>query len=353
MSGSSYVGGAAGAMLLYSLLAALGIVGLWIASYSAHIFLAALEQTAAGSDDVTWPDEPYTDWLWKGAYFWGLAALWPLVLWVAVRKLPTPPSPTARLIVSALIVWLLFPISLLSSLSSTSILVVFRLQVVRRLAQRWDATLAFLLVSAVVPLAVMFANYQLMFGRDSSAAEQSTSVRFVAVPVVAFLSVVLLLTYARMVGRLGWILRPHRVRKVRKKLKGLPLPAPDAPTPTDESPPVYEVEPEPEEGTYGLRDDETPARTPIPRQTPEESEDDDADEPEVSPLPDKSWNELVRPSVFLFPLYEKSLPALSYLTLGWTLLLAITLGVTTLYENRFSPPRQAPTEAETTASVRE
>lgn len=338
-SASGQVGNIAAAMFLYSLIAALGVVGLWFAAYSAHIFLAVLEQTAAGGDEVTWPDEPYVDWLWKGAYFWGLALFWPVVLWWLLRHLPTPPGPMPRLILWGLVIGLLFPVSLLSSLSATSLLVVFRQEIVHRLSRRRDAAGAFLLASLGIPLGILFANYGILLGRDSIAAERQATVVFVGVPIVSGLSAVLFLVYARMVGRLGWILRPHRVPKQRKKLRGIPLPSPDVRV--AEKPAVLpspEFEDNPEAETYGVLFETTPAPVALPQPGPtvDEEESDEA----VERLPEKPWTELLQPSVFLFPLHENNHATLMWLTLGWLVVLSLALGILSQINTRFALPEE-------------
>jgi len=108
--------GAAGYVILFLfMLVAIAMLVLWLGSYSGHSCLTVLEQTAAGTDEVTWPDEPFVDWLAQGAHFWG-PALWPTLVWLAVRNLGG--TPTAQVAWYVGLFALLFPLSLLSSVSA-------------------------------------------------------------------------------------------------------------------------------------------------------------------------------------------------------------------------------------------
>src|SRR5207237_4957071 len=74
-------GAAGGALIFFMLLVGAVIVAAYVLAYAAHVFLVVVDGTATGFRDLDWPDEPYVDWLWKGAYLFWLVALWlvPLV----------------------------------------------------------------------------------------------------------------------------------------------------------------------------------------------------------------------------------------------------------------------------------
>src|SRR5438045_1205246 len=113
-----------GAILFVVMLAAIMIVGTFVFAYASHCFFTVVEQTSAGNDEVVWPNEPMYDWLWEAVYMLWLTALWlgPIVL--AMRAVSAARAGTGAasqtLLASAALVWLFFPITLLSSMSAPS-----------------------------------------------------------------------------------------------------------------------------------------------------------------------------------------------------------------------------------------
>src|SRR6478672_2298113 len=143
------------AFLFVPLLAATAIIGGFVFAYAAHCFLTVVEQTAAGNDEVVWPDEPYLDWLWQAAYMLWLSALWlaPLVFGArAVVASQTGSAAVARfLLTAAVLTWLVFPLSLLSSLSASSHWVLFAPRLMLRLVtRRFGSLLTFYVLSGPV-----------------------------------------------------------------------------------------------------------------------------------------------------------------------------------------------------------
>src|SRR5437660_12132789 len=117
-------GNIAEAMMFVCLLVAAVIVGTYVAAYAANCFLTVAEGTAAGNDVVKWPDEPFIDRLWKFVYFGWLIAVWLMPTLLLGRWLlaATTTGFTARAgtVAGAGGLWLVFPISLLSSMSASS-----------------------------------------------------------------------------------------------------------------------------------------------------------------------------------------------------------------------------------------
>jgi hypothetical protein len=341
MSGSGYV------IFFICLLALLAMVLLWAGIYFAHSFLTVVGQSAAGSDEVTWPDEPFTDWLWEGGYFWAVLAVWPGAAWLAARQLPGSFGPVALAALAAVVLALLFPLSLLSSLSSTSPLVLVRWQLLRRLVRRWDGFLVFTVLSPVFPIAITLANYWILFGRDSHAPPGSL---VITIPAVAFLSVFLLLLYARMIGRLGWLIRPRRVP--RSVTKPAPLPIAGAgeeesrPRRPEPRPAPRKREPREEGDTFGFQDDEpAPQAVPkLPDATPANESDEEDEEDESSPEMDVAEDRRVKPwslvfdfRVVFFPFSPGCLAPLAWLTVGWGLVLLLVIGARALYTDQIAP----------------
>src|SRR5262245_17586628 len=135
------IGAGANMMIFFFLLVAQVVIGFGVLSYTAHSFLTIIVDTAAGTDHVLWPAEPYTDWLWKPWYLAWLVAVWltPLGLILALFKFTT----LQIALVSLVLFWLVFPVGLLSSLSATTRWAVFRPVMVWYMLRQFPATAVF------------------------------------------------------------------------------------------------------------------------------------------------------------------------------------------------------------------
>ncbi len=237
--------GAAGiAMIFFFALITAVIVGLITLSYAAHSFLLVVENTAAGDDDVRWPDEPVYDWLWKLWYLLWLVGFWFVPAWflvdgVLTRVLKLPAVGVAPILLA--VVWLLFPISLFSSLSAHSRWVVLRKEIVRRLARQGVAlVLVWLIAGALVIGSGMLTVFAIR--ADS----------WLLVPLAALVGPAVLLVYARLLGRVGWLIGDRRTEQARRKRKlreleedeRFPPPPPPA-EPAADLPPVPQKAPVP------------------------------------------------------------------------------------------------------------
>ena len=147
------VGAAGMAILFFMYLLAATILGV-LAGFTAHSFLTVVEDTAAGNDEVRWPNDPLVDWAWKFVYLGWLMAAWlvPAMivarLWAAGSPPETAFAKTAGMV--AVLFWLFFPISLLSSLSASSRWFIFSPAILPRFAQRSGAAAMFYLVTAQI-----------------------------------------------------------------------------------------------------------------------------------------------------------------------------------------------------------
>src|SRR5262249_43404635 len=114
------------------------MVGICLISYAGFCFLVIVDSTAAGMDEIRWPDEPFLDWLWKPPFLLGLAAIWMFIVH-ALLLLIVPIFGTGwrGVFVSlALATWLFFPISLYSSLSGHSVFYFLYVPLLRRVLRR-------------------------------------------------------------------------------------------------------------------------------------------------------------------------------------------------------------------------
>jgi hypothetical protein len=188
------------------------VVGLYVGGYAAHCFLVVLDGTAAGNDEVVWPDEPFLDWLWKLFYLAWLVGFWLVPAWllagVAGPALAAhfPGLSLGQLLVG--VVWLLFPVGLFSSLSANSLWVVFRPEVLRRFAHH---------LPAVLVVYVMTGALVVGWGWLAHLALERS---LLLLPVAAFAGAAVLLIDARLLGRLSWLLSyrtPERRRRRKAK----------------------------------------------------------------------------------------------------------------------------------------
>src|SRR3954463_4852992 len=90
------IGNIGGAIIFFMAMVAAIIIGVYTAAYAAHILLAVIDATAGGAEEVTWPDEPVVDWLWKFAYLLWMVAIWLIPLGLVSRwLLDTRPAAQA------------------------------------------------------------------------------------------------------------------------------------------------------------------------------------------------------------------------------------------------------------------
>jgi hypothetical protein len=342
------VGAAGMAILFFMYLVAATILGVFVAGYAAHSFLTVVEDTAAGNDEVRWPQDPLVDWAWKLVYLGWLMLVWlvPALIvgkfWAAGSPPETAFARTAGLV--AVLFWLFFPITLLSSLSASSRWFVFSPAILPRFGQRPGAVAMFYLLTAPLMLAAAVAAralliadiYQLPFG-----AIGLTSV---------------LLLYGRLFGRLALLLRytpDPRTRTVsRSPRRGMTLveAAGRVARPREgvisaaDLPPVNAPDEEARIG-YDLRLDDPPppSATPEPARpkpidgddVPYELLDREPDAVHRGPLPERLLNppehemalarrgRLPEPpprpwidGIWMFPFYKESHSALVWLSLG-------------------------------------
>jgi hypothetical protein len=209
--------GFAAALIFIVLLMADVMLGLFVICYAGHCFLVVMQDTAAGNDDVTWPDEPMQDWVVRGLYMFGMVAVWlaPIgVLRGVLRSHAVADDVTLVLLgVGAILLWLMFPISLLSSLSGSSRLFLLRGAVLRQLARVPGALFIFYFVSALLFAGWLALIYFSLIGRS-----------WLVLTLAAIAGPVVLLIYARLLGRISWILSQLRPLKRKAKEAGSPLP---------------------------------------------------------------------------------------------------------------------------------
>src|SRR5262245_23989904 len=121
---------AAGAFVNVVVLILLSFLGAYVLVGAAHAYLAIVQGTASGADEVEWPDDPFLDRVGQAVYLFLLLLVWLLPVALLARSLRRdflPGDALPRfLVLAAPVVWLFFPVGLLSSLSAASPLTLLR-----------------------------------------------------------------------------------------------------------------------------------------------------------------------------------------------------------------------------------
>jgi hypothetical protein len=169
-------------------------------AYTAHCFVTVVEDTAAGIDQFTWPNDIFLDWIWKPVYLLWLICIWlvPEALFLRMVHLPIVEAnaPLNLLLVSAASLWLLFPIGLLSSLVAHSRWMPFSAIALRLLMRRLGTAVVFYALSGAVTAICTTCFYVAL-------SEGSVPLVLAAGAVGA----AGLLIYARLLGRFLCVLR--------------------------------------------------------------------------------------------------------------------------------------------------
>jgi hypothetical protein len=195
----------------------------WLLGYAAYWFLLVLDETAGGRNDVKveWPDEGYRQRLWKLAHLAFLAIIWGLPVFALFHYNEPPVRPALQSLVVVLavgvVLWLMMPISLLSSMTGETHWEFFRWFVIRRLLKRGSVWLEFyastfplLLGCAIVAYLSIFNWKQLREEVDALGMPWLLTVVDVWLwgfvpPLTAIMAATALLIYARLLGRLAWM----------------------------------------------------------------------------------------------------------------------------------------------------
>jgi hypothetical protein len=186
------------AMMFMCLMVGQCLLGLLLLVYGARCFQVVVEETAAGIDEVAWPDEPYLDWLARAVHVFWLAAVWLVPVGFLLRFLAraNPDLPVAALALPPVgVFWLMFPIGVLSSMSASSPWAVFRPALLTGLARIAPSVVVFYAVSALLLAACAgcvgyaLSTLNLLWMAGGAIAVSTT-----------------FLIYARLLGRIAWLL---------------------------------------------------------------------------------------------------------------------------------------------------
>jgi hypothetical protein len=195
----AFVGEAGNVILFVLSLAGWAIVASFTFAYAAHCYLVVTQATAAGLDRVEWGDEPIIDWLYEALYVGFVVLLWVMpagLLWRGLRNDFLPDDPGLRFLLLAVPgLWLLFPVGLLSSLSSSSRWIPVSPRVVARLLRIFPSLVLFYLLTGLLFAAASTCTYVGVFTPG-----------WYVLPLAAVAGSAVLLVHARLLGRLAWLM---------------------------------------------------------------------------------------------------------------------------------------------------
>lgn len=171
---------------------AAGLIGtIWGVVASAH-FLVVVQETADGNDVIeSWPGAIFSDWMFDFLYIFNSLCISILTGVGCVALLQQAGFPEWSAV--PLVVFLLFPISLLSMLESDSVVKPISFAVLVSLFTAWWAWALFYLETAVMLVAFAFL----------AGVAYNLAGSWGDVPIV-ILGVAVMFVYFRLLGRLGW-----------------------------------------------------------------------------------------------------------------------------------------------------
>lgn len=199
--------GAAGPVIIFVMGSiGAGLIGAWTFLYASHCLLVVVEQTAAGIRRVRWPDEPFLDWCGRGFYMLVILAISfvpSIILGTLIgggfsSKLWIIPATIAML-------WVIFPIILLSIMAAESLTGVVNPDLWGRLLYHFLPLFIFYVASALLVAAAGISLYMALSGPNIPLVFLSPWILSAA-----------LLIYGRLLGRVAWAVG-HREPEFRRK----------------------------------------------------------------------------------------------------------------------------------------
>lgn len=232
------MGNAGPVIIFVCLMVVLVYIGTYFLCYAAHCYFVTVQGTVAGLDRVEWPDEPVVDWLLQAISLLGLMSIWLVPVGFAANALRNDwlvGHGGLRVVLLAVPgFWLIFPVSLLSSLASQSRWQFVNGRVLAGLGRLLPALVVFYACTSVLVAVVAALVALALF-----------SPVWYVLPLAAVAGTAGWLIHARLVGRLGWLLQekldpvptstPKKAGKRRKRSSGVEVQDPWAdPEPAEE-----------------------------------------------------------------------------------------------------------------------
>jgi hypothetical protein len=171
-----------------------------------------VEDTAAGNDEIAASGDPYQEWFWQGIYIAWIAGVWLVPAMLVGRWAAHSVADDRRSLIFSLVAftvfWATFPISLLSSMCAESRWVILHGGLFVRIAKSIHHLFIFYFLSALL-VAICIPLVPWMVDSESLLP-------LIVAPVAIALAFVL---YARLMGRLAYIVRLSRIRRRKKRTR--------------------------------------------------------------------------------------------------------------------------------------
>jgi hypothetical protein len=216
------MGGAGSVILFVCFFVGCAVWSMIYLTFAAHYFLATIIDSSSGQDEVHYPNEGVIDWWWKP-----LLCLWILGFWVITGSVLLTPllafSPTAYLACLGLLLWFMYPPSLMSALFTSNWLFFLHPVVLWRMLKHYGA-FAYVHVITLLSVSVCVGLLAAMFTQSFVWALPAAFV----IPTAQFF-------YARNWGRFAWLslnFAPRQQKVPRSPYRD----PPDAKAPFDPQP---------------------------------------------------------------------------------------------------------------------
>lgn len=197
--------GNAGVVIVFvCLYAALGIVGSLVLVYASQCFCVVAEDTAAGLDEIKWPSDSVGEWMGRATLLGWQVLVWLAPVGMLLRGLKpafVTEDPWLVVMLFGVVLWLMFPIGVLSAMAGGSRWAFFKPKLLLGLGRILPTTLGFYLLTGLVVVAGLAPWYVALSGSGFPV--------LLAAPIGA----AAVLIYARLLGRLAW--RLNHLEKVR------------------------------------------------------------------------------------------------------------------------------------------
>src|SRR5262245_58552989 len=136
--------------------------GAVLLAYVAYCFFVVVSDMAAGLDELVWPGGAIGEWLGRGAVFAWLALVWLALLGMILRVAAQgifKDDPVFVFVAVGVILWVFFPLAVLSSLSRGPRWNAFRPKILAGLARVGPTTLGFYAATALLIAAALALWY--------------------------------------------------------------------------------------------------------------------------------------------------------------------------------------------------
>jgi hypothetical protein len=203
------IGAAGYTIVAVSATAGLGVVGFLLVVYAAHCFLTVVIDSGCGIDEVRWPGEGVFDWMLKPVYCGWLLFCWAVVFGVILLPMLLR-DPLIFGVALAVVLYVVFPITLLSSLSAKSWVALVHPPLLRRLA-RWPTSYVTVLLLGL-PL---FGGVAILVGLTAAHSLWWVFLAALLLPALG-------LWYARLLGRYAWLVTHTPLKKKKRRTDAAP-----------------------------------------------------------------------------------------------------------------------------------